>query len=318
MSETITNIVCAGIDVGKARLDVAIEGDGGALAFANTMKGLNELTEALRRFGVARVGLEASGGYEREAVRRLRAEGFEVIVLQPIQVRAFARYRLQRAKNDKIDARLICACTVMAKPPSSLHDPRLEALCETLTFIEQLEEDIARNKTRQEGCRNERLKALLVQDLKRLKALRLAEIKRLLKGIAAHSDLNRRLELILSVPGIGPRTGLALLIRLPELGKVSREAVAALVGVAPYDHDSGKHSGQRRIAGGRPRLRKSLYAAALPAVFHWNLALKALYDRLKAKGKPHAVALVACVRKLVIYANTVVQRDQPWVSNRAS
>jgi transposase len=115
------------------------------------------------------------------------------------------------------------------------------------------------------------------------------------------------------VPGIGERTALALIIRMPELGQLSREEAAALAGLAPYDDDSGKHRGPRHIAGGRARLRRSLYAAALPAAFRWNRALIDLYRRLHAKGRSHKAALIACARKLVVYANTVVARGTPWL-----
>lgn len=133
-----------------------------------------------------------------------------------------------------------------------------------------------------------------------------------------HDDLGRRLDLVLSVPGIGERTALALIIRMPELGRVSREQAAALAGLAPFDDDSGTHKGQRHIAGGRSRLRRSLYAAALPAAFRWNNALIGLYARLVARGKAHNAALVACARKLLIYANTIVARGTPWVQNPAA
>ena len=122
---------------------------------------------------------------------------------------------------------------------------------------------------------------------------------------------------MLSVPGIGERTALAIVIRMPELGRIGRAQAAALAGLAPFDHDSGKHKGQRRIAGGRARLRRSLFAAALPAAFRWNTALIELYARLTARGKPHNLALVACARKLIIYANTVVQRGTPWSKQTA-
>ena len=139
-----------------------------------------------------------------------------------------------------------------------------------------------------------------------------AELKRLAASLSQSDALARRLDLVQGVPGIGLRTALAIVVRLPELGRVSREEAAALAGLAPFDDDSGTHRGARRIAGGRARLRRSLYAAALPAAFRWNPALKALYQRLIARGKTHKAALVACARKLPVYANTVVQRGTPW------
>src|SRR4030081_1137352 len=143
------------------------------------------------------------------------------------------------------------------------------------------------------------------------RARRPAELVGIPTQLPPEADLARRLDLVLSIPGIGERTALALLIRMPELGQVSREEAAALAGLAPFDDDSGQHRGQRHIAGGRSRLRRSLFAAALPAAYRWNKALIALYPRLKARGKAHNSALVACARKLLIYANTVVQRGTP-------
>jgi transposase len=187
-----------------------------------------------------------------------------------------------------------------------------------LTFVEQIEEDIARLKTRLEHIHDRRMRKIVVSDIARLKARRSAELLRIVNRLRAHKDLARRLDLVLSVPGIGERTALPLIVRMPELGRISREEAAALAGLAPFDDDSGKYKGQRHIAGGRRRLRRSLYAAALPAAFRWNKALIHLYARLIARGKAHNAALVACARKLLIYANTVVARGTPWVDKPAA
>jgi transposase len=155
-------------------------------------------------------------------------------------------------------------------------------------------------------------------DIRRLEARRRAELRRIVQALAGHDDLCRRLDLIQSIRGIGERTAIALVVRLPELGRLTREQAAALAGLAPFDDDTGLHRGQRHTEGGRKRLRRSLYAAALPAATLWNPAGIALYKRLTAKGKPHKVALVACARKLLIFANTVVQRGTPWTDRTAS
>lgn len=274
---------------------------------------LRQLAEHLSAAGVKRVGIEASGGYERGAVEHLRRAGFTVLVLQPLQVKAWAKVRLRRAKNDRIDAALIAACAALVEPPAAAPDPRLAALADHLTFIEQIEEDIARLKTRLEQLRPPRLRRLATSEIARLQRRRAGELRRLRLALERQDDLNTRFKLVLSVPGIGERTALAILIRLPELGTLSREQAAALAGLAPFDDDSGTHRGQRHIAGGRARLRRSLYAAALPAAFRWNPALVAFYRRLTARGKSHKTALLACARKLLIYANTVVARGTPWV-----
>jgi transposase len=251
-------------------------------------------------------------------VSHLRKAGFTVLVLQPMQVRAYARLHLRRAKNDAIDATLIAACASVMAQPEIASDERLAELAGHLTFVEQTEEDIARLKIRLEHVYDTRLRRIVLTDIKRLKARRVAELTRIAKALRDHDDLAKRLDLVLSVPGIGERTALALIIRMPELGRISREEAAALAGLAPFDDDSGKHKGQRHIAGGRGRLRRSLFAAALPAAFRWNQALIALYARLTAAGKPHNLALVACARKLIIYANTVVQRGTPWTDKSAT
>jgi Transposase and inactivated derivatives len=302
----------AGIDTGKAALDLAVMPGGGWLRVNNDAAGWQAAAEWLVQAGVDRVGIEASGGYERGVVTALREAGFRVILHQPLQVRLFARMRLQRAKNDRLDARVIAAFTALFETDRAAVDPALAALNEHLVFIDQLVQDIARLKTRLEHLHDTRLASLVAADIAALKTRLRDERRRLERAVRADKALGRRLDLLLSVPGIGMPTALALLIAMPELGSISREQAAALIGLAPFDHDSGKHHGRRHIAGGRARPRQALYAAALPAAYRWNPQLMALYARLTAAGKPHKLALVACARKLVIFANTVLQRGQPW------
>jgi transposase len=309
---TQTSITTAGIDTSKAKLDIAVHGRAGCWQVPNTPSGWRLLAGQLTKAGVTRVGIEATGGYERGVVEHLRAAGFAVLVLQPTQVKAFGRVRLRRAKNDALDAVQIAACAATLDQVKVAPDPRLVQLADNLTFLEQIEEDIKRFKTRLEHIDEPRLRRMVLGDIARLKARRLTQIRDIAKQLRAHRDLAARLDLVLSIPGIGERTALALLIRMPELGRISREEAAALAGLAPFDNDSGQQKGQRRIAGGRARLRRSLFAAALPAAFRWHKALIALYQRLTAAGKAHNAALVACARKLLIYANTVVQRGSPW------
>jgi len=307
------NMVCAGIDTGKRKLDSALNERPPELQVDNTPDGHGTLSAWLQRHGVKRVGIEASGGYEKAVVARLRRDGFVVVVFQPAQVRAYAQFVLQRAKNDKIDARLIAACTAATKKIHAPPDPRLAPWAEHLTLIEQIEEDLARYKTRLESCREPRCAAFWRAEIAHLNKLLKSELAVLVSAIRQHQDLAARLDLIESVDGVGLRTAVAILVRMPEIGRLTREQVAALAGFAPYDDDSGDHTGSRHIAGGRKRLRRSLYAAALPAAHRWNPQLIALYRRLRAKGKEHKVALVACARKLLIYVNTVVERGTPWV-----
>ena len=315
MTKTSTT---AGIDTSKAKLDIAVHGRTEHWQVENTATGWRELARQLLEAEVTRVGIEATGGYERGVVRDLRATGFIVLVLQPSQVKAYARLHLRRAKNDALDAALIAACAAEIEPPGIEPDERLEQLAQDLTFVEQTEQDIARLKVRLEHVDEPRLRRIILADIKRLKGRRAIELARIAAALRAHDDLGRRLDLVLSVPGIGERTALAIIIRMPELGRISREEAAALAGLAPFAADSGTHKGQRRIAGGRSRLRRSLFAAALPAAFRWNRALVDLYQRLIARGKAHNAALTACARKLLIYANATVQRGTPWSDEPAA
>jgi transposase len=308
----------AGIDTSKARLDVAVYGGAERWQVENTPSGWRRLAAILTAATVTRVGIEASGGYECGVVDYLRDNGCTVLVLQPIQVKAYARLHLRRAKNDKLDAVIIAACAATIDHRRIEPDRRLAKLAHHLTFIEQVEEDIARFKVRLEHVGDPRLRRLVMTDIARLKARRSAELLRIMTELRTHHDLARRLDLVLSIPGLGERTALALIIRMPELGRVSREHAAALAGLAPFDDDSGQRKGERHIPGGRCRLRRSLFAAALPAAFRWNKALIELYSRLIKRGKAHNEALIACARKLLIYANTVVHRGTPWVERPAA
>jgi transposase len=306
------SMVCAGIDTGKHKLDVALEEGSQRLEAANSTDGHGEVSAFLRRHRVKRVGIEASGGYEQAVVQRLRRDGFVVVVFQPKQVRAYAWFHLKRAKNDKIDAGLIALCTAAVKKIHAPPDPRLAPFAEQQTLIDQLTDQIARLKTYLGSCRDEHARQVWRAEIKRFRGLLRQELKQLVAAIRQHRDLAERLDLIFSIDGIGLPTAVAILVRLPELGRVSRQQIAALSGLAPYDDDSGQRSGKRRIAGGRKRVRGSLYAAALAASFRWNAELIALYSRLSAAGKEHKVCLVACARKLLIFANTVVARGTPW------
>jgi transposase len=310
MTKHIT--ICAGIDTGKRKLDVAIDGQREQLQVENTSEGHAVLLAWLKQHRVKRIGIEASGGYEQPVVAELRRKRFVVVVFQPAQVRGYAKFHAQRAKNDKIDATIIAACTAAVRKIHAAPDPRLQPFAEQLTMIDQIKEDTARLKNRIESCRNARIKQLWKEDIARLKKREKAELKALVAAIRKHPDLAKRLTLINSVNGIGLPTAVAILVRMPEIGQITREQAGALAGLAPYDDDSGERVGERHIEGGRKRLRHALYAASLAASFRWNQHLIQLYQRLIAAGKKHKQALVACARKMLIFANTVVARGTPW------
>ncbi len=314
-----SNTLTAGIDTSKATLDVAIEGRPATWKVANTKAGWASLAKRLSAAGVARVGIEATGGYQRGVARHLQTVGLRVITLQPLQVKAFAQLRLQRAKTDRIDAGLIAAVTKLLDAEDKLPpDPRFDALQDQLTFIEQIEEDIVRIKTRLEHIGDARRRRCCAGDIRRLTQRRDGELRRLIAALREHADLARRFDLVLSIPAIGARTAASLVVRMPELGQASREQAAAIAGLAPFVHQSGQQRGEAHIGGGRARLRRALYMPAMVGAFRWNPRLMALYARLTARGKPPKSALIACARKLLIIANAVVARGTPWEDRAAA
>lgn len=313
MSKSSTGV--AGIDTAKAKLDVTVHGGTPHWQIDNDPAGWQRLVEILMAQGVGRVGIEATGGYERGVVGVLRAAGFTVAVIQPMQIKAFARMGLRRAKNDRLDAALIAAFTAFMDSDRAPPDSRFAALADHLTFIEQAEQDAKRAKTRIEHQHEPRLRRQLEADAKAAAARAAQELARLVAELRRHADLAHRLDLVLTIEGIGLRTAVALIVGMPELGSLSSQQAAALAGLAPFVRQSGNRAGETHIAGGRARVRTALYAAALPAAYRWNDALIALRSRLRLRGKTHKQALIACARKLIVYANTVLSRGTPWIKH---
>jgi transposase len=310
------NIICAGIDTAKRKLDVALDGCSEELQVGNDADGHRALSAWLRQHRVKRVGIEASGGYEQDVVAHLRRRGFLVVVFQPGQVRAYARFLLQRAKNDKIDARLIAACTAAAKKIQAPPDPRLVPFAARMTLIDQVTDQRDRCKAYLESCRDPYGRQVWKDEIARCNKVLKGELEALVAAIRAHRDLAERLDLIESVDGIGLKTAVAILVRMPEIGCITSKEATSLAGLAPFVDQTGEHDGKRHIAGGRKRLRSDLFKAALPASFYWNPQLIALYQRLTEAGREHKYALIACARKLLVFVNTVVARGTPWVSAR--
>lgn len=313
---TNPSMICAGIDVSKARLDIALHPAGPHLKVCYDAAGLKRLDAFLAEHRVGRVGFEASGGYEWRLLAHLRASPVPAARFQPGQVRHFARSRLKLAKNDKLDAALIAAFTASLDALPALPDARFDRLNAELTYLEQIEEQVAMLKTMAETTRTPSLKRLHERDIARLGTRRQARMLLAAALVAKDDDNARRLALLVSIKGVGLRTALALVIRLPELGSIGREQIAALTGLAPYDDDSGKRRGRRHVRSGRARLRKSLFMAAF-AASRCNPDLKAVYKRLRAKGKHHLLATIAVARKLVILANAIIARATPWTPHKA-
>lgn len=314
MEQDKSNTKVAGVDVGKRWLDAAAGDE--TVRVENARTGIGEPIGWLRAREVGRVGMEATGGYERALREALEAEGFEVVVHQPIEVRLFARLKRRRAKNDELDARLIALATVHIEAVRAARDPRLIALAERLTAYEQVTDLAAQMKTFLEQMRLKDVAAMIrrrIASLERDKAKLAAEI---LAAIKAHPDLAARYRLLISLPGVGPVVAASLLIRMPELGSLKRGQAASLLGVAPFDRDSGQMKGKRFISGGRARPRRMLYLAALAAK-RFDPSLKAFADRLASEAKPAKLVIVAVMRKLIEAANLVLARQQPWIKAAA-
>ena len=317
MEQGQSNTKIAGIDVGKRQLDVAVYGHCDELQAANTAAGISELVAWLKEREVGRVGMEATGGYERAVRSALEAAGLEVVVHQPIEVRLFAKLKRRRAKNDRLDARLIAAATAQVDTVRAAQDPRLVELAERLTAYEQVTDHAAEMKIALEHVTLKDVARSLrsqIRSLERLKAKLAAQV---IETIKAHPDLVARFRLLISLPGAGPIVAATLLVRMPELGAMRRGQAASLIGVAPFDRDSGQFKGLRFIAGGRARPRRMLYLAALAAK-RCDPGFKAFAQHLLAQGKAPKVVIVAVMRKLIEAANLVLSRGKPWVKQLAT
>ena len=317
MEQRQCNTKVAGVDVGKRWLDAAVHGADEVVRVENTTLGCGELIAWLKAREVGRVGMEATGGYERLAREALEDAGFEVVVHQPIEVRLFAKLKRHKAKNDRLDAQLIAAATAQVEAVKAAQDPRLRALAERLTAYEQVTDQVAEIKTFLETVRAKDIIADLRRALRMLERLKAKLAANVVAQIKAAPDLLARFKLLLSLPGVGPIVAATLVVRMPELGQMRRGQAAALLGVAPYDRDSGQWKGQRFITGGRARPRRMLYLAALSAR-RCDPTLKAFAEHLAARGKPAKVVLVAVMRKLIEAANHILGRGQPWVKHQTA
>jgi len=306
-----SNTRIGGVDVGKKHLDAAVHGLEDAVRVENTAAGIAELVAWLREREVGRVGLEASGGYERRARSALEQAGFEVVGQQPLEVRRFAQLKRWRAKNDRLDARLIAAASAQVDTVRAAQDPRLTELAERLTAYEHVTDQIVGLKTFLESVTLKDVSVLIraqIRSLERAKAKLAAQI---LQRIKVEADLLGRFRLLLSLPGVGPIVAASLVIRMPELGALRRGQAASLIGVAPFDRESGQWKGLRFVSGGRARPRRLLYLAATVAK-RFDPQLRAFAEALAARGKPAKLVTVAVMRKLIEAANLVIGRGQPW------
>jgi transposase len=304
-----------GIDVSKARLDVFIDRPGTAglrLAFDNTPEGVAALVAALRPLAVRLAVIEATGRYERRAAADLLSAGVPVAVVNPRQVRDFARAMGKLAKTDEIDAQVLAEFARRVGPaPTPKPSDGQVLLDDLLTRRRQL----LGMRTMELNRQKQAVAPLAAKQIAKHLRLLDQQVQDLDREIAAlvesDDDWRGKAELLQSVPGVGPATAHQLLGELPELGKLNRRRVAALVGVAPVNRDSGSMRGKRTTFGGRRQLRTALYMAAFVARTR-NPVIKAFADRLAAAGKPFKVVVTACMRKLLTILNVMVRTGQHW------
>ena len=304
-----------GIDVSKCQLDVAMSGDSSVVGYSNDPEGVARLLEAAKKSEATLVVMEATGGFERGAFASLSAAGLSVAVVNPRQVRDFAKALGRLAKTDKVDARVLVRFGE-ALSPAATPMPTAERakVCALIGLRRDVVEARTAMKNRLSAANDvtvrTHIESLIVRQNEELKAID-ASISAAISALPGGPEAMTRYE---SVPGVGPGLASTLAAELPELGTLDRKKIAALVGVAPLNDDSGARTGKRRIWGGRAPIRTALYMAALAATKH-NEVIRAMYQRLLAKAKPKKVALTACMRKLLTILNAMARTKTEWSSD---
>jgi transposase len=312
-----SDCVVVGIDVAKDKVDACIRSLSQRQTFPSTTEGRRALIRWLRKHKVGKAAMEASGGYERDWAKVLRGAGIEVRIVDPKRVRSFARSAGRLAKNDAIDAAMIAwFAETFTDAPGQTCDAARDKLVQIVRARQSLLDLQTSLQNRGEHAAPEVVEKMQARLLKTI-AREVAELEAAIAALVkATPHLAELAEIIESVPGLGKITSAGLVAAMPELGQVSDNVAAALLGVAPYDDDSGQRRGDRHIKGGRRKVRNLFYMACLGAATRHNPVLKAFYDRLIAKGKEPKVALTACMRKLICILNTMIARRQKWDANR--
>ena len=306
-----------GIDVSKEFLDIAAEPGGTTQRLSHDAGGIEGVLERALKERPDRIVVEATGGWESALVGVLAHAGLPVVIVNPRQVREFARATGRLAKTDELDARILCAFALAVKPPlRPLKDEQAQALAALVTRRQQLLQMRTAEKNRLTLSSTSRVRRNLQDHIKWLdRHLKDTDrdIGQLIKDSPLWCETERLLE---QVPSVGRVTTHTLIAQLPELGSLNRKQIAALVGLAPFNRDSGTLRGHRMIWGGRSEVRQVLYMATLSAI-RFNPPIRTFYQRLRNNGKPAKVALVACMRKLLTMLNAIVRDRQPWSLNAA-
>ena len=306
------DFIAVGIDVSKDHLDIAVRPGGEAFTVERNAAGVEQLAERLRTLSPHVVALEATGGFETVAAATLAAAGLPVVIVNPAQVRAFAKAIGQRAKTDPIDAAVIAHFAEATKPQvRPLPDEATRLLADLVARRRQIVEMI--------GAERQREKRMTVPHLRKSIARLIKALEKELAGLNTDIDdavrgspvWREKEDLLKSVPGVGPIIASTLIAELPELGRCGRRQIAALAGLAPFTRRSGQWRGKSFIGGGRQAVRTALFMGAMVAKQH-NPVLKAFFDRLVVAGRPKMIALIAVARKLLTTLNAVLRDNRPW------
>jgi transposase len=303
--------IFVGIDVSKAWLDIAVHEQEETFRVSNDDPGIAKLVQWLKEEQPTLIVLEPTGGFEKLVVAELTQAGLPVVVVNAKRVRDFARATGRLAKTDKLDAKVLAHFAAAIRPPvRSLRSPEEEQLTALLTRRKQVLDMLTEEKNRLVTVRA-KMRTDIETHIEWL-SNSLKALNQEIGSFVESSPVWKEKEVVLqSVPGVGPVTSATMLGMLPELGKLNRQQIAALVGVAPVNKDSGRKQGRRRVYGGRAEVRSVLYMAALAAK-KFNPVIRKFYERLIKQGKEKKVALTACMRKLLVILNAMLRTNQPW------
>ena len=308
--------VYVGIDVSKSSFDLAVHGTARVTTFAMTCPGISKAINEIHNKGTALVALESTGGYEKPLVKALAHKGIPTALINPGRIRDYARANGILAKTDSLDARVIAAFAANLTP-----DVNAEVAANSYAFKELAHriQTITDQITAENNRKGQPLSSPVAASIQRHLRMLEEEKERLMEELAGlierDEKVRRRRQILMSCPGIGPISSMMLLAHLPELGLLNRAEIASLAGLAPFNRDSGKFRGRRTIYGGRYAARRALYMPALVAV-RYNERIKAHYLQLQQRGKCKKVALIACMRKLLVTLNEMIRNDELYTAHR--
>lgn len=303
--------VNVGVDVGKANLDIALHPSGQFYTIPNTEAHIRRFVRILKNYSIERIVVEASGRYEQALVQACDQAGLPIIIVNPISVRRYAQAIGVLAKTDRIDAQVIAQYAATLKPEfKPIPDKTSQKIKDLLVRRSQLLEMSTMEKNRLQILPKPLHRS--IKSMLRMLQSQIETVTRQIEQEVAKVDQWRsKMEIMTSVPGVGKVLAYTFLSELPELGSLNRKEIAALVGVAPINRDSGKLNGKRRIRGGRHRVRTVMFMAMLSSI-QCNPVFKRFYERLKAQGKIPKVALIACMRKMIVVLNTMIKNQESW------